>query len=305
LGLTDARRGPKKNVKSITEAEEKKILSVLTSEEYCNDSPDLIVAKLADRGEYLCSQASMYRILRRHKLNKYRRRGKVPVREEKISTLATQPNQVWTWDITYMRSWIRGEYFKLYAYEDLYSRKIVGWHVDEIESEKLSESVFLKALKSEKISGKNLRVHNDNGNVMKAFTFVEKLKDLGVVQSFSRPSVSNDNPFIESFFKTMKYAPQYPYKPFKNVEEANVWVEKFISWYNEKHLHSSLSYTTPNQRHTGADEIILSQRRKVYKDAKSRNPIRWAKNCRKWESESETRLPKNSCRKTQITRQLC
>lgn len=267
------------------------------SEEYCNDTPDLVVAKLADKGVYLCSPSSMYRILGRHKLNTYRRRGKEPVREEKIVTIASKPNQVWTWDITYLRSWVRGIYFKLYVFQDLYSRKIIGWHVDENESAAIAETVLLKALADEGITGLGLRLHNDNGNPMKCVTFALKVKDLGVSQSFSRPSVSNDNPFIESLFKTLKYCPQYPYRPFNDIDEARAWVADFVSWYNESHLHSAIGYVTPGQRHRMEDKKILENRKAVYVQARQTAPERWSTATRNWMPSETTQLPKNSCRK--------
>lgn len=269
----------------------------MTSERYCDVTPEVIVAKLADEGKYLCSASSMYRILKGHSLNAHRRRSKVPVREEKIPTIATGPNQVWSWDITYLRSWVKGLPFKLYVYEDIYSRKVVKWHVDEVESEEVAQNVLVEALQSEKISGQDLRLHNDNGNVMKSFTFTAKAQSLGIKQSFSRPSVSNDNPFIESLFKTVKYSPQYPYKPFKEIDEARQWLEPFFKWYNEEHLHSKIGYITPNHRHNGEDISILKKRDGVYRSAWLKQPERWSKGTRKWQAPVEVKLPKNSCRK--------
>ena len=147
-----------------------------------------------------------------------------------------------------------------------------------------------EAYASEKICGNNIKLHSDNGSPMKGSTMLLTLQKLGVVPSFSRPSVSNDNPFSESLFRTLKYCPEYPSKPFESIVQANQWVTSFVKWYNTKHLHSGLKFLTPESRHKGTEGKIIENRIKVYEMAKSKNPIRWAGKTRNWMPDAKVLL---------------
>jgi transposase InsO family protein len=250
---------------------------------------------LADRGIYLASESSFYRVLRRANLLHHRGKVSKPSSFKPKTYTATQANRVWSWDITYLASSIRGQFFYLYLFMDIYSRKVVGWEIYGNESSEQAAEVLRKARLSESIAPQSeLVLHSDNGSPMKGATMLATMHKLGVVPSFSRPSVSNDNAYSESLFKTLKYAPSYPSKPFESLEQARQWVHVFVDWYNNKHRHSSLQYVTPVQRHIGEDTEILGRRKKVYAKAKSANPQRWSGDTRNWNHESVVRLnPRN------------
>lgn len=174
---------------------------------------------------------------------------------------------------------------------DIYSRKVIGWEVYESESSEQAAEVLRKARATEAIPfNQELVLHSENGGPMKGATMLATLQKLGVVPSFSRPSVSNDNPYSEPLFKTLKYTPAYPSKPFANLDEARKWVMKFVTWYNHSHRHSGLKYVTPAQRHSGEDIAILEQRERVYAKARDRHPERWSGETRNWNHEPIVKL---------------
>ena len=174
---------------------------------------------------------------------------------------------------------------------DIYSRKIVGWEVYECESSDYAAEVLIKAKLKENLSSNHkLVLHSDNGSPMKGATMLATMQSLGVTPSFSRPAVSNDNPYSEALFKTLKYTPSYPEKAFSDIEQARVWVSHFVTWYNNEHRHSGLKYVTPQQRHLGLDINLLLQREQVYAKAKARNPSRWSGNTRNWQHEDLVHL---------------
>lgn len=166
---------------------------------------------------------------------------------------------------------------------DIFSRKIVGWQVYETESSDLASEVMRDICERENIGPNQVVLHSDNGSPMKGATMLATLQALGVMPSFSRPAVSNDNPFSESVFKTMKYRPAYPRRPFENLLAARQWVGTFVHWYNEEHRHSAISFVTPAQRHAGLDVALLSKRVKLYDAAKARHPERWSGSTRNWQ----------------------
>lgn len=215
-------------------------------------------------------------------MNTHRARSSVPVKREPPTHIATASNQVWTWDITWLNAFIKGQYYKLYLIIDMFSRLIVAYEVWEEEKAEHAECLIRKATLSQGIAGRPLVLHSDNGSPMKAATFKATLEKLGVQSSFSRPRVSNDNPYSEALFKTMKYRPKYPFKGFASLEEARKWVKKFVKWYNYTHLHSGINFVTPYQRHYGLDKGIMENRTKVYEKAKMNHPERWSKNIRNW-----------------------
>jgi len=296
LTSEDLRRGPKTHSKALSDGERAEVINVLSSNTYVDETPHTVVAKLADKSIYLCSPSTMYRLLRKRNLLAHRGRGKVPEYGNRIETAATEPNQVWCWDITYLPSITKGRSFKLYMIEDLFSRKIVGFRIHDREDEKLATAMFSQALVDEKIKGEKLRVHSDNGHPMKTTTFVEKMKSLGVLPSCSRPRVSNDNAFIETLFKTMKYRPNYPCRPFIDITEAKTWAVAFVRWYNTVHMHSGIGYVTPDQRHDREDIAILDKRRALFERARQRRPERWSRWSNKWLVEARVELNAAGCR---------
>jgi transposase InsO family protein len=196
---------------------------------------------------------------------------------------ATGPNQVWSWDITYLKTGVKGQFFYLYLFMDVWSRMIVAAKVFPEESTEHSSSLFLSACQSQGVDPEGLILHSDNGGPMKGSTMLATLQRLGVIPSFSRPKVSNDNPYSESLFRTLKYRPEYPSKPFSTLEEAQGWVDTFVAWYNNDHLHSAIRFITPADRHYGKEEAILLKRQRVYQNARRKNPSRWSSSTRNWE----------------------
>jgi len=275
-----ARPGP---VNKFTDEELERIVAIATSREFRDLPPTQIVPRLADRGEYVGSESSFYRVLHDRDLMGHRGKARAPhERHRPQGFVATAPCQVFSWDITYLKSEVRGVYFYLYLFLDVFSRKIVGWDVFEVESAELSSRLFEKICQDEGVDPMGLVLHADNGSPMKGATMLATLQRLGVVKSFSRASVSDDNPYSEALFRTLKYRPGFPSKPFKSVDDARAWLEGFVRWYNTEHLHSEIGFTTPESRHRGADVEILAQRHEVYLAARKRHPGRWSGATRDW-----------------------
>ena len=267
----------------LSDEEREAMLAVCKREEYQSLPPSQIVPRLADQGKYLASESSFYRVL--HEADQLHRRGKarVPRRVAKPEGFqATGPNQVWSWDITFLAAVICGVFYRLYLVLDIFSRKIVAWEVYESESADHASVLIRKACLAEGIYQAGLVLHADNGGPMKGATMLATLQKLGVVPSFSRPSVSDDNPYSESLFRTLKYIPAFPSQPFATIEAARQWVHRFVQWYNDEHRHSAIRYVTPSQRHRGDDKALLAQRDVVYEAARQRNPERWSGNTRNW-----------------------
>ncbi|NLN48627.1 MAG: IS3 family transposase, partial [Clostridiales bacterium] len=275
------KRPPPKN--KLKDEERSHVIDIANSPKYADLPPCKIVPKLADEGIYVASESTFYRILKEENMNAHRNRTKKPLKREMPTHVAYGPNQVWTWDITWLNASIKGQYFKLYLVVDMFSRYIVSYEVWEAENAEYAEQLVRKAVLSQGLQGRPLVLHSDNGSPMKAATFQATLEKLGIQSSFSRPRVSNDNPYSESLFKTMKYRPKYPTKGFKTLSEARAWVQKFVWWYNFEHLHSGLKFITPHQRHYGLDKKIIKNRIKVYKRAREKHPERWSRNIRDWE----------------------
>jgi transposase InsO family protein len=289
--LKDKRRGPLTAPgNKFTEAERKRLLEVVNSAEFRNQSPNQIVPNLATQGDYIGSESTIYRTLREEKMLQHRNASRPNTHRKPPELHATQANQLWSWDITYLISNIRGKYFYLYLFLDVFSRKIVGFDVFDEQSAEHAAYVVSNAYMAEGVREGQVNLHADNGGPMKGSMMLAKLQDLGVTASFSRPSVSNDNPFSEALFKTLKYCPQYPSKPFTSVEEALTWVVKFVDWYNNIHQHSAISFVTPNARHEGKDIEILERRKQVYEFAKQKNPNRWSGKTRNWDRVDDVYL---------------
>jgi putative transposase len=280
----DGRHGPKSApANKLSEAERKRIVEVATSAEFVDESPKQMVPTLADRGDYIGSESTIYRVL--HAENLQHRRGAARAPSHRPSEhVADGAWQVASWDITYLKSHVRGAFFYLYLVVDVWSRKILGWEVHDVESAELS-SALIQRIRDQAGPDVDLVgwvLHADNGGPMKGATMLATMQRLGVVPSFSRPSVSNDNPFSESLFRTMKYVPEYPRDGFVTVEAARIWVAAFVAWYNHDHKHSGIGFVAPADRHAGRDVEILAARRVVYARARRRNPARWARRTRLW-----------------------
>ena len=277
---TAKRRRP---ANTLSEEERQAVLEVCNQPEYAHLPPTQIVPQLADKGVYLASESTFYRILKDAKQTTHRGRAQPPRKRPRPRPCqATAPNQVWSWDITYLAGPIRGAFYRLYLVEDIFSRKIVAWEVHEQESAKHAATLMTKACLRESIQPGELILHADNGGPMKGATMLATLQRLGVVPSFSRPAVSDDNPYSESLFRTLKYVPNYPDKHFESLEAAREWVHVFVTWYNDSHRHSAIGFVTPAQRHGGEDQAILQARKAVYEQARAKHPERWSGATRNW-----------------------
>lgn len=259
--------------------------------EFASLPPTQIVPTLLDKGEYIASESSYYRVLSAQGQLHHRGRQRSRQTQAKpTSYTATGSNQVYTWDITYLPSKVRGQHYYLYVIEDIYSRKIVGYEVYERECGELASQLLQRTLMREQCFSQPLVLHSDNGAPMKSLTFKAKMDELGITSSYSRPRVSDDNPYVESLFRTVKYMPNWPTKGFESLDSSRRWVEAFVRWYNTEHKHSKLNYVTPSERHNGKDEEILKRRAEVLLAAKQRKPERWPSDIRNCEPVGEVHL---------------
>jgi putative transposase len=281
---SDRRRGPTRApANKLSETERRKVIAVATSPEFRDASPKQIVPLLADRGIYVASESTMYRVL--HDADLQHRRGRArPPTPRPREHRADGPWQVASWDITYLPSRVRGQFFYLYLVEDVWSRKILGWAVHEVESA-THAAALVERIRDEAGPDVDLAgwvLHSDNGSAMKGATMLATLQRLGVVPSFSRPTVSDDNAYVESLFRTAKYCPHFPLRRFDSVSDACTWVAGFVGWYNDGHQHSGIGFVAPSDRHAGRDLAILAARRVTYAQARRRHPERWTRHCRPW-----------------------
>ena len=268
----------------LSEEERKVILETCNAPEHADLPPSQIVPRLADEGIYLASESSFYRVPREADQLHHRGRSKAPqTRKGPTTHIADAPNLVWSWDISYLPSWVRGQFFYLYLIIDIYSRKIVGWEVHEQEGGEEAAALIQRSVIAEHCFRRPLVLHADNGSPMKSQTMQSKLYDLGIIPSHSRPKVSNDNPYSESLFRALKYCPRWPSEGFESLEAARKWVGQFVDWYNHEHRHSQIRFITPAQRHRGEDSTILTCRKQVYEQAKAANPARWSGQTRNWD----------------------
>lgn len=288
----DRRAGPKKEPQNkLSSAERAQLLRIANSPEYRDLCPKQIVPRLADEGTFVASESTFYRVLREENQLTHRSPSRPPTKRHKPTEyLATGPNRIWSWDITYLSSPVRGSFFYLYIVLDVWSRKIVGWTVHAEESGEHASAMISAACAREGVEQDQLVLHSDNGGPMKGATLLATLQLLGIIASFSRPRVSDDNPYSEALFRTAKYRPEFPRRPFASLEEARRWVEWFVAWYNTEHRHSAIRYVTPEQRHSGREGEILAARREIYEQARANNPGRWSSNTRDWSSVSTVAL---------------
>jgi putative transposase len=288
----------------LTEAEEWAIIVTCNLPEYRSLPPSQIVPLLADRGIYIASESSFYRVLKKHEQLNHRGRMQ-PARKapKPITFTATGPNQVYTWDISYCPSEVRGEHWYLYLIMDIFSRKIVAWEVHETESGELAKQLVERALLREGCWDNPPVLHSDNGAPMTSHTLRARLMELGMAMSYSRPRVSNDNPYSESLFRTVKYCPKWPTKGFKSLQAVREWMLAFEHAYNEEHLHSGINFVTPASRHRGEDCEQLAKRKAVYERAKEQNPRRWSGQTRNWTATGPVSL--NPCKQKEIELNKC
>jgi len=259
----------------LSDAIRQEIINIINKPEYSSLTPHQIVPTLLDLGRYIASESTFYRVMKAHNQLHHRRKSTAGQRKRPEPLKATQGNEVYTWDITYLLSPVKGQYYYLYLVMDIFSRKIVGWQVHDCESSSYAADLIEDIALREKIDKNQLVIHSDNGSPMKGGTLRAKMIDLEITASFSRPRVSNDNPYSESLFKTVKYHYTFPDNPFSSLREARTWVESFVHWYNNEHQHSAIKFVTPSQRHQGLDKLILSNRKKIIEQAKKDHPERW------------------------------
>ncbi len=267
----------------LSQQEKDRILEICHKSENASLPPSQIVPRLADQEQYIASESTFYRVLHEAKEQNHRGYSQKPGKPEPPKGYrADGPNQVWTWDVTYLHTHIRGMFFYLYMIVDVFSRKIVGWEVYARENSENAAIFIQKAVWSEGCLINPPVLHADNGSAQKGFTLVAKMQDLGIIASYSRPSVSNDNPYSEALFRTCKYRPDYPRNGFATIEDARKWVLSFVRWYNHDHRHSAIHFVSPSQRHSGQDREILKKRCELYEMAKNLHPERWSGKTRNW-----------------------
>jgi putative transposase len=262
--------------RALPAAEQAQVLATLHSEEFQNMAPAAVQAQLLDQGRYLCSTRTMYRLLAAQGEVRERRDQLVHPPYQKPELLATGPNQVWSWDITKLRGPVKWSAFYLYVVLDIFSRYVVGWMVAERESAELAKRLIQESIRNCDIPQGQLTVHSDRGRVMRSQPLACLYADLGVTKSFSRPYVSDDNPFSESHFRTLKYRPDFPDR-FGCLLDARAHCQVFFPWYNEEHRHSGLAMLTPQMVHFGQSAEVLAQRQRVLDAAYLAHPERFVR----------------------------
>lgn len=278
---------------ALSQEEQFAVLTLCNLPENKDKPPGQIIPALADKGIYIASESTCYRVLKAYGQLNHRGRARAPKSKPKPVHTATAPNQVWVWDITYLKTSVAGIYLYLYIIMDLHSRKIVAHETWEAENAEHSKALLRRASLSENIAASSAPVilHGDNGSPLKAGTVIALMEFLGLTPSHSRPRVSNDNAFAEAVMRTAKYHPTLPPQGFGCLCDARIWADQFVQYYNEEHLHSALKYITPSQKHSGHDVEILKKRAQVYQQAKAQTPDRWIKGItRNWQPVAATSL---------------
>lgn len=273
---TKDKRLGKRPKNALTEEEKQIVLNCMNSEEFCDETPYEIVPRLMERGVWHCSIRTMYRILNENKAIKDRRNQLRHPKYVKPVLSATGPNQVWTWDITRVQGPFKGRYYYLYVMIDLYSRYIVGWTVNAAENSESAQHFIRETVRKHQVDPENLSIHSDRGSPMTASNTVNLLSVLGLTQSFARPRTSNDNPYSESQFKTLKYHRLFK-QWFKSTEDANESLDKFFLWYNKDHMHSGLGLMTPETVHLGRVKEVAALRWQTLRLARKKNPERFSR----------------------------
>jgi putative transposase len=262
------------SVRALAPIERQTMLELLTSTRFCDDAPRQVWATLLDEGQYHCSVSTMYRILRAEDAVRERRDQLRHPTYAKPELLATAPNQVWSWDITKLLGPAKWTYFYLYVILDIFSRYVVGWMVALRESATLARQLIAETCIKQSIAEGQLTMHADRGPSMKSKLVAQLLADLGVTKTHSRPYVSNDNPFSESQFRTMKYRPEFPAR-FGSIQDARSFGHPFFEWYNNEHHHSGIGLHTPHSVHYGQAKAIQLARQQTLLVAHSIHPERF------------------------------
>jgi len=258
----------------LTNSERQVVLETLTSERFYDQSVRQVWAQLLDEGQYLCSVRTMYRILEENQAVRERRNQLRHPEYQRPELLATGPNQLWSWDITKLKGPHKWNYFHLYVILDVYSRKVVGWLLANRESSTLAVELIRQSCQREGIVREQLTVHADRGSSMRSKPVAFLLADLGVTKTHSRPYTSNDNPYSEAHFRTLKYQPDFPGK-FGSLEDARTFLQSFFAWYNREHRHSGIGLVTPDQRHSGEDKTVYGRRQIVLEAFYKQHPERF------------------------------
>lgn len=259
---------------ALRDDEKQRVLDLLHSERFVDKTPYDIYYTLLDAGEYYCSPRTMYRLLESRDENKDRRNQRVHRDAVKPELMAVRPNEVWSWDITKFLSMQRLVYYYLYVILDIYSRYVVGWMIADCESKELARKLIHETALKQGIQHNQLTLHADNGGSMTSHTVAQLLEHLGILKTHSRPYTSNDNPFSESQFKTLKYCPEFPGR-FNSLQEAEQFCQQFFNWYNKEHYHSSIAWLMPEAVHYGQAEIILARRYETLIAVYNKDPVRF------------------------------
>ena len=267
-----ARRVP--SPRALTEEERNQVRQKLYSERFIDQSPYQVYATLLDEGNYLCSVRTMYRILAQNNTNRERRNQLARPNYHKPELLATQPNQVWSWDITKLKGPETWTYYYLYVILDIFSRYTVGWMLAHREQSDLAKKLIEETIMKQNVQRDQLIIHSDRGPSMTSHSVANLLGSLGVTKSLSRPHVSNDNPYSESQFKTMKYQPEFPER-FGSYQDALSHSRQFFGWYNDEHYHSGIGLVTPASLHYGLAEGIIASRTSTLSLAYAATPERF------------------------------
>ncbi len=260
---------------ALSPEERQTVVDILHSERFQDKAPYEAYATLLDEGQYHCSIRTMYRILTsEHGDVKERRRGHQRTQYKKPELLATAPNQVWSWDITKLKGPVKWTYFYLYVIMDIFSRYVVGWMVAHREQDALAKRLIEQTCIKQNIEPGQLTVHADRGPSMKSKVVAHLLADMGITKTHSRPHVSNDNPYSESQFKTLKYCPEFPDR-FGSIQDSRAFCHPFFNWYNKEHRHSGIALMTPEQVHYEMSKKVFHFRSQVLSEAFRKNPIRF------------------------------
>jgi putative transposase len=262
--------------RALSQEEKTQVRQALNSERFQDSAPRQVYATLLDEGIYYCSWRTMYRILDEHQEVRERRNQLRHPKYVKPELLATNPNMLWSWDLTKLRGPVKWTYYYLYTILDVFSRYVVGWMIAERESATLAQQLIRTTCDKQGIQPGQLTVHADRGSSMRSKTVALLLADLGVTKTHSRPHISNDNPFSESQFKTMKYRPTYPER-FGSIQDARIWARSFFRWYNHDHHHTALGLMTPAVVHYGQAEAVIEQRQQVLQAAYEAHPERFVR----------------------------
>jgi len=252
------------------------VLDILHSDRFVDMAPPQIYAALLDEKRYVCSTSTMYRLLRANDEVRERRDQRTHGTYARPELMATKVNGLWSWDITKMRGPITGTYYYLYVILDVFSRYVVGWTLQCCESQEIAEELISQTCEKQNIVPGQLTIHADRGSSMTSKSVATLMADLGVIKSHSRPHVSNDNPYSEAQFKTMKYRPTYP-RRFGSFEEAMVFAQSFFKWYNSEHYHSGIAMVTPESLHYGRASKIIAVRAQVLSIAHAAHPERFVR----------------------------